>query len=181
MYIKAVNCLAVSFAVFYRQRDLPWILVPWSWRSRIRALWYNCESNQQYALYRLIYNSKSAVHVSGNVFAYHQEHLTVFTVSGSIHPICCRLVSWISWNSVLTHPWHQPAATWVNATRYCKYSHVLLMMGEKNRPKLVELNRSNKLTYIFASYWLLSQFYGEGRTISRIVFIQGYSKWLSGF
>jgi len=24
----------------------------------------------------------------------------------------------------------QPAATWVNTTRYCKYSQVLLMMGE---------------------------------------------------
>jgi len=24
----------------------------------------------------------------------------------------------------------QPAATWMNTTRYCKYSKVLLMMGE---------------------------------------------------
>ena len=38
-------------------------------------------------LYRLIYFS-----VSGDVFAHHQEHLTVFTISGSIHPSCCRLV-----------------------------------------------------------------------------------------
>jgi len=37
-------------------------------------------------LYRLIYCSKSALHVSGEVFAHHQEHLTVFTVSGSVHP-----------------------------------------------------------------------------------------------
>ena len=37
-------------------------------------------------LYRLIYYSKSALHVSGDVFAHHQEHLTVFTVSGSINP-----------------------------------------------------------------------------------------------
>jgi len=43
--------------------------------------------------YRLIYYSKSALHVSGNVFPRHQEHLTVFTVSGSVHPSCCRLVS----------------------------------------------------------------------------------------
>jgi hypothetical protein len=34
-------------------------------------------------LYRLIYFSWSALHVSGDVFAHHQEHLTVFTVSGS--------------------------------------------------------------------------------------------------
>jgi hypothetical protein len=51
------------------------------------------ESNQQDALYRLIYYSKPALHVSGNVFAHHQEHLTVFTVSGSVHPSCCWLVS----------------------------------------------------------------------------------------
>jgi hypothetical protein len=54
------------------------------------------ENNQQDALYRLIYYSKSALHVLGDVFAHHQEHLTVFTVSGSVHPSCCRLVSWMS-------------------------------------------------------------------------------------
>jgi len=53
----------------------------------------NYENNQQVALYRLIYYSKSALHVSGDVFAHHQEHLTVFTVSGSVHPRCCRLLS----------------------------------------------------------------------------------------
>jgi hypothetical protein len=37
-------------------------------------------------LYRLIYFSLSALHVSGNVFTHHQEHFTVFTVSGNIHP-----------------------------------------------------------------------------------------------
>jgi hypothetical protein len=48
------------------------------------------------ALYRLIYYSKSALHVSGDVLSHHQEHLTVFTVSGSVHPGCCRLVSRMS-------------------------------------------------------------------------------------
>ena len=81
-------------------------------------------------IYRLIYYFKSALHVSGDVFAYHQEHLTVFTVSGSIHTGCCRLVSWMSWNFVSTHPRQRPAGNWVNTTRYCKYSQVLLMMGE---------------------------------------------------
>jgi hypothetical protein len=51
------------------------------------------ENNQQDALYRLIYYSKSALHVSGDVFAHHQENLTVFTVSGSVHQSCCRMVS----------------------------------------------------------------------------------------
>jgi hypothetical protein len=32
--------------------------------------------------------------------------------------------------SVSTHPRHQPAETWLNTTRYCKYSQVLLMMVE---------------------------------------------------
>ena len=43
----------------------------------------NYENNQQGALYILNSYSKSAVQVSGDVFAHHQEHLTVFTVSGS--------------------------------------------------------------------------------------------------
>jgi len=49
-------------------------------------------------LCRLIYYSWSAVHVSGDIFAHYQEHVTVFTLSGSIYPSCCRLVSWMSWN-----------------------------------------------------------------------------------
>jgi hypothetical protein len=37
-------------------------------------------------LHRLIHFSFSALHVSSDVFAHHKEHLTVFTLSGSIHP-----------------------------------------------------------------------------------------------
>jgi hypothetical protein len=70
----------------------------YTWRSWIRASWYNYENDQQDALYRLIYYSKSDLHVSGDVFAHHQEHLTVFTVYGSVRPSCCQLVSWMSWN-----------------------------------------------------------------------------------
>jgi hypothetical protein len=62
-------------------------------RSWNRASRYNHENNKQDALYRLIYYSKSALHVSGDVFAHHQEHLTVFSVSGSVHPSRYRLVS----------------------------------------------------------------------------------------
>jgi hypothetical protein len=57
------------------------------WRQALS----NCENSQQDALYRLIYYSKSGLHVSGHVFAHHQEHLTIFTVSDSVHPSCCRL------------------------------------------------------------------------------------------
>jgi len=49
------------------------------------------KNNHQDALYKLIYYSRSALHVSGDVFAHYQEHLAVFTVSGSVHPSCCRL------------------------------------------------------------------------------------------
>jgi len=75
----------------------------------------------------------------GDVFAHHQEHFTVFTVSGSIHP------------SLLLA--YQTPATWVNTTGYCKYSQVLLMMGENIAPKHVELTWRNKLTCTFASCW----------------------------
>jgi hypothetical protein len=92
----------------------------WFWIYQTK-FFYNYENNQQDVLYGLIYYSKSVLHVAGDVFAHHQEHLTVFTVSGSVNPSCCRLVS---------HSGNQPAATWVNTTRYCKYSQVLLMMSE---------------------------------------------------
>ena len=77
----------------------------------LQILFYDYENNQQDALYILIHYSKSAL----------REHLTVVTVSGSVHPSCCRLGS---------HSEHQPAANWVNNSRYCNYSQVLLMMGE---------------------------------------------------
>jgi len=49
------------------------------------------------------------------------QHLVVFTLvaSGWCH-------GWIE----TRHEWHQPTATGVNITRCCKYSQVLLMMGE---------------------------------------------------
>jgi hypothetical protein len=64
-----------------------------TWRSWICASWYNYANNQQGALYILIYYSRWALHVSGDVFVHHQEHLTVFTISVSVHPSCCRPVS----------------------------------------------------------------------------------------
>jgi hypothetical protein len=35
--------------------------------------------------------SQSALHVSGDVFTHHQEHLTVFTAPDIVHLYCCRL------------------------------------------------------------------------------------------
>jgi len=58
----------------------------------------------------------------------------------------------VGWDSsvgiVETHSRHQPVATWVNTTRYCKYSQVPLIDGRKHRPKHVELTWNNKLIYI---------------------------------
>jgi len=53
----------------------------------------NYEINQKDELYKFIFYSKSAVRVSGDVFAHHQEHLTVFTVPGGVRPICKACVT----------------------------------------------------------------------------------------
>ena len=45
-------------------------------------------------------------HVSGDVFAHHQEHVTVFTASGTVHRYCCRLVPWMRWNCKQFHLIH---------------------------------------------------------------------------
>jgi hypothetical protein len=73
-------------------------------------------------LYRLIYYYKSALHVSGDVFAQHQEHLTVFTASGSVH--CSEHYHILQMQS------SAPDA------------------GRKHRPKYVQLTLNNKLIYI---------------------------------
>jgi hypothetical protein len=87
------------------------------------------KSTNELKLFRLIYYSQSAPHVSSDVFAHHQEHLTVFTASGNIHQCRCQL-----------------AATLVN---------IAPDDGRKHRPKHVELTRNNKLTYIVASRCLI--------------------------
>jgi len=53
-------------------------------------------STNEMQLYRLIYYSLSVLHVSGDIFAHHREHLTVFTASGNIRQCRCQLVSWMS-------------------------------------------------------------------------------------
>jgi len=41
---------------------------------------YNYENNQQDALHSLIYYFKSALRVSGDILAHHQEHLTIYSI-----------------------------------------------------------------------------------------------------
>jgi len=55
---------------------------------------YYYESNQKDVIIQ-VNLSFLVIHVSSDVFVHHQEDLTVFTVSGNVHPSCCRLVSWI--------------------------------------------------------------------------------------
>jgi len=41
-------------------------------------------------LFGLFICIQSALHVSGDIFDHHQEHLTVFTASDMVHLCCCR-------------------------------------------------------------------------------------------
>jgi len=49
-------------------------------------------------LCKIIYYSMSALHVSSDIFAHHQEHPNCITASGITHVCRCRLVSWECWN-----------------------------------------------------------------------------------
>jgi len=49
-------------------------------------------------LCKIIHYSLTAVHVSSDIFAHHQEHLNCITASGITHVCRCRLVSWECWN-----------------------------------------------------------------------------------
>ena len=59
-------------------------------------------------LFGLFICTQSALHISSDVFAHHQEHLIVFTASDIVHLCCWRPVSWTRWNSVPPRPWHHP-------------------------------------------------------------------------
>jgi len=107
------------------------------WKESIYTCYVIMKVTNKMQLYRLIYYFKSALHVSGDVFIHHQEHLTVFTVSGSIHPSCCRLVSWMSWNFNSSKT---PACS-----KLGEYYQILYKQssvpddGRKHRPKHVQL------------------------------------------
>jgi hypothetical protein len=49
-------------------------------------------------LYKIIYHSLAALHVSRDIFAQHQEHLNCIIASGITHVCRCRLLSWECWN-----------------------------------------------------------------------------------
>jgi len=49
-------------------------------------------------IFGLFICTQSVLHVSGDVFAHHQEHMTVFTASDIVHLCFRRPVSWTRWN-----------------------------------------------------------------------------------
>ena len=73
-------------------------------------------------LCRIIYCSLTALHVSSDNFAQHQEH------HNCIYSFWYYSRMWLSAGAmdklelIPTYPWLQPAATYVNNTRSCKYS-----------------------------------------------------------
>jgi hypothetical protein len=106
---------------------------------------------QQDATLHSLFYLEAAPRVSGGSVTHHRErkqlylhHLAFVTplllyasIVEELELVCVLWVAYVTHNtlhnqhsSVSTHSGHQPAATWVNTTRYCKYSQVLLMMGE---------------------------------------------------
>ena len=51
------------------------------------------EMTNKMQLCRIIYYSLAALHVSSDIFVYHQEHLNRITASGVTHVCRCWLVS----------------------------------------------------------------------------------------
>ena len=97
------------------------------WHSWFRASWYT-KMTKNMQLCRIIYCSLTALHVSSDIFAHHQEHLNC------IHNF----------------------TTYVNNTRSCEYSLYAPDDERKYRSKHVKQSRNNKLSYTVTSFWLFS-------------------------
>ena len=99
-------------------------------------------NQQDVTTFSLMNLFKSALHVTGDKFAHHQEHfLTVYTAFGKMHRHCCRPVPRLRWNvsDVPSQPWHRSTAVSAHRTKSCIYSQkVISRMGEC-RPKHVGL------------------------------------------
>jgi len=86
-------------------------------------------------LCRIIYYSLAALHVSSDIFVYHQEHLNCITASGITHVCRRRLVSWECWNT---------------------FGNSFGVPTLPYRSKPAEQPRNNKLSYTVASCWSFS-------------------------
>ena len=91
-------------------------------------------------LCRIIFCSLTAVHVSSDIFAHHQEHLNCIYSFWYYTRMSCRPVSWEIWNwQVSSNSLDAPD----DERNYCS--------------KHVEQTRNNKLSYTAASCWSFSQ------------------------
>jgi len=98
----------------------------------------------------IVYCSLTALHVSNDIFAYHQEHLN------------CMYSFWYYSHVSLPagieaiQPRSQPATTHENNTKSCTYSLDVPDDERIYRSKHVEQSRNNKLSYTVASCWSFS-------------------------
>jgi hypothetical protein len=127
-------CLALVFSVFRKCLKYASILMT--------VLWYLCVKNQATSCKKctsIVGQSQGEIINLKLTFMNSYIVKKLWKQATRMQLTVYRLIYWIvrrvytphnPHSSVSTHPRHQPAATWVNTTRYCKYSHVLLMMGE---------------------------------------------------
>jgi len=129
--IPLLCCHSWVLVVLQLQSHVEFVFVPkkktaFCWMLRVSS---NYENYQQDATV-LVYCSLIALQVASDIFAHHQEHLNCiynfwyYSLSG------CRLLSWMSWNWVLAHPWQQPSATWWIIPKVVNAVKMLLMMSE---------------------------------------------------
>ena len=93
-----------------------------------------------------------ALHVSGGSSAHRREHITVHTASGIVNQYCCKLVSWMRWNtlffiylflkgSTCFRRFLRPSSGAHNCThsfRYCQL--ILLQAGIMDEMELAQLH-----------------------------------------
>jgi hypothetical protein len=105
--------LYLQYLVMFTQVAVGWCL---EWvETELCGLWgVHCTLHNPHSSVQCTpHNPHSSVHCTP-----HNPHSSVHCTPHNPH------------SSISTHSRHQPTATWVNITRYCKYSQVLLMMGE---------------------------------------------------
>ena len=132
-------------------------------------------------LCRIIYYSLTALHVSSDIFAHHQEYLN------SIYSFryYTRMLLPVGIMGVLERRSNTPMTPNGNNivcnTRSCKYSLDTPDDERKYRSKHVEQPRNNKLSYTAASCWTLSLNYIMMRGTTNIRFINNISVLLPQF
>jgi hypothetical protein len=107
-------------------------------------------------LYRIIYCSLTALHVSSDIFAHHQEHLNCIYSFWyySRMSLSANVMGELELRS--NSPITLTAKTYVNNTRSCKYSLDAPDDERKYLSKHVKQLRNNKLSYTFATCWSVS-------------------------